>query len=249
MAVIGVDGCKAGWFAVRIKGGDGGDYSVDVFPTVTDLLESPWGDVSLILIDIPIGLPNSHDARSCDKEARARLGRPRASSVFPVPGRKALEAYRRLHDYKSMSAVNRCETGRGLSIQAFSIVPKIREVDDLIRKRGPAAYPTIREIHPEVCFWALNGGQPMGHRKHDEAGHRERLEVLRALHPRVDDFYTEALNRFLRKEVARDDILDALAAALTAVPAECSGATLPTLPAEPLRDVHGLPMEMVYRET
>lgn len=249
MAVIGMDGCKAGWFAVRIEGGDGGGYSVGVFPTVAELLVSLGGDASLVLIDIPIGLPNSSDERSCDREARTRLRYPRACSVFPVPGREALEADRREHNYKAVSDANRRETGRKLSKQAFGIVPKIREVDDLIRERGVTAHPAIREIHPEVCFWSLNGRRPMGHNKKYPVGHSERLDVLRRIHPCVDDVRDEALCRFQHKKVARDDILDALAAALTAVPAERSGAALPTLPAEPPRDALGLPMEMVYRET
>lgn len=247
MAVIGVDGCKAGWFAVRIEDGGRGEYGAGVFPTVADLLASPWGDASLILIDIPIGLPDSRGERACDKEARALLG-PRASSVFPVPGREALEEDRRAHRHEAVSEANRRETGRGLSIQAFGIVPKIREVDDLMRGRGPAARPAIREIHPEVCFRALRGGRPMVHNKRKAAGRDERLGVLRALDPRADGVYGEALRRFPRKDVARDDILDALAAAITAVPAVRAGAALPTLPAAPPRDAFGLPMEMVYRE-
>ena len=246
MAVVGVDGCKAGWFAVRIEGDD---YSVGVFSTVAEVLVSLGGDASLILIDIPIGLPKSHEERCCDREARTRLGCSRASSVFPAPGREALEEDRREHRHEAVSHANCRETGRGLSIQAFGIVPKIREVDDLIRERGLTAHPAIREIHPEVCFWSLNGGRPMGHKKQCPDGHCERLDVLRRFHPCVDDVRDEALCRFRRKDVARDDILDALAAALTAVPAECSGAALPTLPAEPPRDALGLPMEMVYRET
>ena len=58
MAVVGVDGCKGGWFAVRIEGGDEGDYTPCVFPTMAGLLAA-WDDAALILIDVPIGLPHS----------------------------------------------------------------------------------------------------------------------------------------------------------------------------------------------
>ena len=245
MAVVGVDGCKGGWFAVRIEGGDEGDYTACVFPTMAELLAA-WDDAALILIDVPIGLPHSKDARACDAEARSRLG-PRRSSVFPPPGREALRMDRGAHRHGLVSEANRRETGNGLSIQAFGIVPKIREVDELIRERGHDARPAIREVHPEVCFWALNGGAPMRHGKLTQAGRDERLGVLRQLNPRVDDVYDEALGRRLRKVVARDDILDAIVAAVTAVPAERPGASLPALPGEPERDALGLPMEMVYR--
>ena len=245
MAVVGVDGCKGGWFGVRIEGGDKGDYTPRVFPTIAELLAA-WSDAALVLIDVPIGLPHSKDARACDSEARRRLG-PRRSSVFPPPGREALRADSGAHRHDLVSEANRRETGKGLSIQAFGIVPKIREVDRLIRGRGHDARPMIREVHPEVCFWSLNGGAPMRHSKLTRAGREERLGVLRRLNPRVDAVYDEALRRHPRKVVARDDILDAIAAAATAVPAERPGASLPALPGEPERDALGLPMEMVYR--
>ncbi|MYI83480.1 MAG: DUF429 domain-containing protein, partial [Chloroflexi bacterium] len=206
-----------------------------------------WSDASLILIDIPIGLPNSGDGRACDAEARLRPGR-RRSSVFTPPGREALRADLHDHSHKRVSDVNREETGKGLSIQAFGIVPKIREVDELLRERGADARPRIREVHPEVCFWSLNRGNAMQNRKSTKAGLEERLTVLRRLSSRVDLVYNAALETFLRKEVARDDILDATAAAVTAVPHEHGiGNPLATLPVEPPRDAFGLPMEMAYR--
>ena len=246
MAVVGVDGCKAGWFAVRIAGGDQGDYTFGVFPGMSDLLRA-WSDVSLILIDIPIGLPDSSDGRACDAEARSRLGR-RHSSVFTPPGRAALKADGVAHHHKVVSDANREETGKGLSIQAFGIVPKIRELDELLRERGRDARPEIREVHPEICFWALSGEKAMRNGKQKKAGLEERLGVLRRINPSVQDLYEHALGKFLRKDVARDDILDAIAAAVTAVPHERrSGSPLATLPVEPPWDAYGLPMEMVYR--
>lgn len=246
MAVVGVDGCKAGWFAVRIEGGDEGEYTFGVFAGLADLLKA-WDDASLVLIDIPIGLPDSSEARGCDGEARRALGR-RRSSVFPPPGRAALRADAEDHSHKRVSDANRGELGQGLSIQAFEIVPKIREVDELLRKRGADARPEVREVHPEVCFWSLNHRKAMTSRKQTKAGLEERLGVLRGINPRVDDLYHEALGKFPRKDVARDDILDAIVAAVTAVPHERRGGSpLATLPVKPSRDAFGLPMEMVYR--
>ncbi len=86
--VAGVDGCKAGWFAVW---GDGGKTPrFGVFPDFRTLwLELGHADV--IVVDIPIGLP-SDVPRACDLEARKLLGQPRGSSVFPPPCREALSA-------------------------------------------------------------------------------------------------------------------------------------------------------------
>ena len=55
-------------------------------------------------------------------------------------------------------------TGKGLSRQAFAIAPKIKEVDDFLQS-CPTAEVTVREAHPEICFWALNGGCPMRYQK------------------------------------------------------------------------------------
>jgi predicted RNase H-like nuclease len=85
-----VDACKKGWFAITLD--RRGNWDIGIFQTVVDFW-SAFRNVSLILIDIPIGLPYS-GKRRCDTETRKLLGR-RASDVFPVPCRKALERFMR----------------------------------------------------------------------------------------------------------------------------------------------------------
>jgi hypothetical protein len=41
----------------------------------------------------------------------------------------------------------------------------------------------LREVHPEVCFWALAGGRAMEHSKKTAAERRERLAVLMRYKP------------------------------------------------------------------
>ncbi len=55
-----------------------------------------------------------------------------------------------------------------------------------------------------------------------------------------------ALDQYSRKQLARDDIHDALANAVTAARLDAS---METLPLEPIRDMLGLPMQMVYTLT
>ena len=100
------------------------------------------------------------------------------------------------HHHKVVSDANREETGKGLSIQAFGIVPKIRELDELLRERGRDARPEIREVHPEICFWALSGEKAMRNGKQKKAGLEERLGVLRRINPSVQDLYEHALGKF-----------------------------------------------------
>ena len=65
------------------------------------------------------------------------LGR-RASSVFSPPSRQVLGAT----CYEDVRA-------QGLSIQAYGILPKIREVDRLMT---PELQKVIHEAHPELAF-------------------------------------------------------------------------------------------------
>ena len=254
MAVVGVDGCRGGWFAVRIEGGEKGAWDFDLVKTVTDMVEEKvkktWKDVSLILIDIPIGLPNPEKRRACDEEAREILKRVgRHPSVFWTSSRAAVDKYRCVHEsmtrqqfYDSVSAAN----GEKLTPPAFAIVPKIAEVDEFIYKRGDNRNPIIREVHPEVCLWALNGKKPMKHGKKNDAGLKERRCVLSKHYPNTINIYNEALKKFPRKKVKKDDIVDAIAAAVTA---NCCPENLCTLPAgREQRDAEDLPMEMVYCE-
>ncbi len=234
MAVVGIDGCRTGWFAVRLDDG----WDVRVFSDIESMWHE-WRDASLILIDIPIGLPDSRQpVRTCDGDARKLLGRPRMTSVFPSPGRAALSE----ESYQACSGANFAELGKKLTRQTWHILRKINEVEQLLRNDA-GARSRVREIHPEVCFWAFNGGQAVQSRKKRSAGRRERLDILRKFDRRADAIREKAMTRYLRKQVAEDDILDAIAGAITAnrPPDE-----LAAVPAAAEYDACGLPMEMVY---
>ena len=139
--------------------------------------------------------------------------------------------------------VERRFAGRGISIQAFAIAPKIAEVDALLLSRHTSATPTVREVHPELCFWSLNNQRPMEFSKKKSQGKAERLRVLEGIEPRSQEIYQGACSRFLRKVVARDDILDALVAALIARERTDQ---LQSIPDHPPKDAKGLPIEMVF---
>jgi predicted RNase H-like nuclease len=68
------------------------------------------------------------------------------------------------------------------------------------------------EVHPEVCFWALNKCRPMKHNKKTKEGTAERVVLLRRVFPQVE---THLANRL--RGVGADDLLDAAAAAWTAL--------------------------------
>lgn len=94
------------------------------------------------------------------------------------------------------------------------------------------------EVHPEVCFWALNEQRPLVHRKKSEAGVVERLGILSPVFPEIEH---HLLSR--PPGLGKDDLLDAAAAAWTAMrwhqgKADCV--------CSPERDEKGLAVTICY---
>ncbi len=234
---VGVDGCRAGWIAVSASNA-GFDYAI--LSSVQDLCAFHRA-AKLILVDIPIGLPGAGcSRRPCDALARKVLGR-RASSVFPAPCRSAAHA-KNIDDARWL---NIKALGMSLSAQAWGICEKIAEVDKFLLA-NPESRLTVREMHPEVCFWGLNGGRPMQHSKKTRAGIAERVAVIEGIHPDAGALYRRVLAETLRREVQRDDILDAMVGCVSAM---ADGTDeLMRLSGTPERDEEGLPMEIVYRK-
>jgi predicted RNase H-like nuclease len=233
---VGVDGCAAGWFAVGLAGL--GEPRLAVFADVAALWRA-YAEADLVLIDIPIGLVDEGaDERTCDIAARRLLAPDLTSSVFPAPCREAVYAA----SYKKACAINEERTTKKLSKQSWGLVPKIREVDALLLDDG-AARERITEVHPEICFWALAGGRPMNYPKRAEQGYLERAHVLEAAYPGAYDIIARALADYPRSAVGRDDVLDALSAAVTA---GAGPGGLASIPPEPQTDSKGLPIQMVY---
>ncbi len=201
MFVAGVDGCRGGWVAFKV---DLTAYatSVEIIDFPSWLRHRPPG-LACVGIDVPIGLLDG--PRQCDKAARRLLGQPRGTSVFAAPCRGALSS----NDHTSATATNLRTTGRGLSQQAWGIAPKIKQVDDAITSD---CQRWALEVHPEVCFWALNQRRPMKHNKKTKEGTAERVVLLRGVFPKIE---THLANRLPR--VGADDLLDAAAAAWTAL--------------------------------
>ena len=230
----GIDGCRAGWLSVTLRSHD--DWTIQTYATIGEA----WAELSnveLILIDVPIGLVDAGaQQRKCDAEARKLLKSPRASSVFTPPSRPALAYGSR----EEASEANFKLTGRKIGVQSWGIAPKIREVDEFLRAESDARHK-IREAHPELVFWALNDRKAMKHKKSRQVGYDERLRVLSRAFPRAEAVVNEALSSFARKDVARDDVVDALALAITGLAGDVQ-----TIPATPELDNAGLAMEMVY---
>lgn len=234
-AYVGVDGCRAGWLAVRLSAGS--PPIVSVF----DTFEAVWAaykDAALILVDMPVGLLESGEQeRTCDRAARRLIG-PRSSSVFRVPCRAALDA----EGYEDACEINAERTGKRLAKQTWNLVPAIRELDAVLQSE-PEARLVVHESHPEVAFRAL-AGEHMRRPKHHDEGFTDRLAVLEMLMPGCVALVDDITRQCPRSTLDRTDVVDALVLALTARPGP---GPLLSLPFDPPLDETGLPMEILFR--
>ncbi|MDX1418432.1 MAG: DUF429 domain-containing protein [Rubricoccaceae bacterium] len=233
--VAGADGCRSGWAVVRIE--PDGSAALRLVSRLADALDP---DLATLAVDIPVGLLDRarRGGRLCDQAARARLP-GKASSVFSPPSRAALAA----ETHAEASALNRAggPDAPGLSIQAFGIVPKLREADALVTPALQEARRVV-EAHPEVAFAKLNGGRPALEKKKRTAGKEIRYGLLVQAGFRSEDL-DAALGAHRKRDVPTDDILDAFACAWTA--ARVAAGTACRLPSDdPPRDGRGLRMEI-----
>jgi predicted RNase H-like nuclease len=120
--------------------------------------------------------------------------------VFPTPVRAALGAA----DHAEALARSRAVDGRGLSVQAFHLLPRIAEVDTAMT---PALQSAVVECHPESVFAGL-AGAPLATTKRTADGRAERRDLLAGAGVTVASVRVPG--------AAAHDVLDALAAAVGA---------------------------------
>jgi predicted RNase H-like nuclease len=232
--VLGVDGCRAGWLAVRVEWSSGRlalDYAL--YPRFAPILEQ-YPDAAAIAVDMPMGLYESGRvrARPCDQAARQRLGR-RACCVFLPPTRAMLDA----DAYAPLRAL-------GLSVQAYHLIPRIRELDALLT---PDLQARVWESHTELSFLAITGA-PIPHPKRTAEGYAARVDALRCAFGDAGDAFANALAAFREqvapKDAGMDDFLDACALAWSAQ--RCLRGESEVCIGDPTHDARGLLMAIRY---
>ena len=134
--MAGVDGCKRGWVAVVLI--DGRFREARLLEGVESSF-AELADIERIAIDVPIG----YGPREADGLARAVVG---GSSVFSIPERERFDVP--------------FAEGGGISAQAHALGDRIRHVTALA-----TADRRFREVHPEVCFTAMNDMKRLRFRK------------------------------------------------------------------------------------
>lgn len=246
-AIAGVDGCKGGWVAVTLRPGAAPEVAVDrQFAHLVDRLPSD----TVIAVDMPVGLPDriGKGGRGPESLVRPMIGM-RQSSVFSIPSRAAVYAERgpfpsladlyAAHRAASEIARRTSDPPRGVSIQAFGLFAKIRELDALLRERRTIA-ARVYESHPELAFWRLNGARPVETPKKvrgqvNPPGMNERRSLLVA-----GGLPESFASRAPPAGAAADDFLDACAMLMIAARI-ARGEAVP-FPDPPGRDAQGLPV-------
>ena len=240
---VGVDWGSGKWIcAIRVGPGE---WDLEAHPSFLSVWHHHQNDTP-ILVDIPIGLVEE-DLRQCDEQARELLEPVRPNSVFWTPPRAAIEA----KTYDEAKELTDELSPKGLTTQAWGITPRIRELDEFLAE-VPDAKEAVRESHPEVCFTKLNDGDPPELGKQDDGGIEARLEILEAVESGTRDAYEELICEYVEPPAHarlvstsdRDDVVDAMALALTA--AKVDG-EFETLPEEPPEDpARGIRIEIVH---
>lgn len=190
---LGVDGCRGGWVAVALE--DGRFAAARFAARFGDLVDDP---ATVIGVDIPLG--SNGAPRAADRGARRLLGR-RGASVFDAPPHDVLRA----PDHATANHRSRERYGRGVSVQAWNLVPKMLDVEP----HWHQAPERIFEVHPELSFATMRGAvveQP----KQTWAGQRIRTRLLVDSGIRVPDDLGTAGG------AGPDDVLDAAVVAWSA---------------------------------
>jgi predicted RNase H-like nuclease len=232
--IAGIDGCRAGWLVI-CETPLPGPWHAFVAPN----FEQAWRrlrEFDAVGVDMPVGIPD-RGARTCESLARRLLSPRRTASVFSSPIRPILW----IDDYKEACKTRQAIEGKRMSKQSFFIMEKIAEIDAVIQAR-PEFADKLYEVHPEVSFRALGGGEPMLHPKRDPAGFEERYEHLSDVFP--TSAIDSILDTFPRSEVAPDDVLDAFAVLWSTKRIALS--TAERLPREPEYDPRGIDMAIWY---
>ena len=116
------------------------------------------------------------------------------------------------NDYHEANRINKDVLGKGISVQAWNICAKIKELDIFLTQHPHLKFK-FKERHPELCFKRIKGSS-LKFKKKTKEGFEERMKLLKTKYLDLEFAYNRGRNVFLKKDVANDDILDSLVLAL-----------------------------------
>lgn len=194
-----------------------------IYDTFLEVLnEKP--SFATIVVNAPIGYREKAGMapRTCDREARALLGR-RGAALHNAPTRAVLQE-------------GASQVGETLDAVSALLLPRYREV---AAEMSPYRQRVVYEGHPEMSFYQLNGDKPLRYSKKTEQGRLERRAILVKRMPGGDKLVDTPLKRVPRKH-----LYDAAAMLWTA--RRVFGRAANRIPADAEWDSEGIRMEMVW---
>ena len=229
---VGVDWIKGKWLAVELRN-DIARYNA--FDNIQDLCEK-YENVDSILIDVPIGLPESAEQAEGrpDKLAKAYLkNKDRKSSIFPVPFRQMVYAKNKNEFWDTAKLL-----GAKPTPPTYGIIKCIRQVDDFLQK-NPDWKNKLLESHPECAFQALNSNEGLVFPKSFKKG----IDGIE-LRTRILSKYVDNIKALVDSASGKDkeDVLDACCLAVTAK------LGFKSIPENPMLDSKGLKMQILVAD-
>jgi len=194
---VGIDGARGGWVRITYD-------SISLCLTISEKLEDLLIEGAVHFVDMPkdLGTIDKPD-RTCDAWMRSQL-KERKSSIFTPPIQDVVAEA----SYEAANARSRELVGKGISKQAWNLVPRIREFQTITEA-------DVYESHPEVCFSVMTGSEARFSKK-TEAGELERIELLRR-------YSKSSPWKWKMSNVQVDDIIDACILAVAAYEAGTTG--------------------------
>lgn len=227
--VAGVMPTRAGWVVASAKliGVQLHPQDAELFTNLVDIIDYRPA-FRIIALGTPIGLPDKpgQKGRTCDHEARALLGWPRAGAVLSPPVRDALTA----KTYEQAAKLS-----GGLSAVTWGLMHRIAETDREIETYRQRA---VVEVHPELSLYQLNEDKPMKNPKRTVVGQEERAKLIQSKIAGMELIIDAKIPK-----VNRWQLIDA-AACLTTTRRIVSR-SMTRIPTDPEWDEKGLRMEIV----
>jgi predicted RNase H-like nuclease len=170
--LAGVEPVTGGWLVVpgNLQGINLAPQPAQVMSTLADVLDYR-PSFSIVALHAPVGvMEKPGEVRSCDIEARGRLGR-RAGSVVPAPSRALLEAT----TYEEAREIE-----PNLDIVRWRRLAKASEA---IREVQSWRQRTVYEVNPELAFTIMNDGEPLPYSRRSQLGREARGRLVEAKLP------------------------------------------------------------------